>query len=124
MILFLDTTTDDYCIALCSDTGQFLLRKVLQRAERIGDKVFRATRNFLKKKKPTRIIVVVGPGRFSGIRHSLSIANTLAFAWSIPLIGVEKRSDEDMRHLLKRALRQKPSSFLLPHYGQEPTITL
>ncbi len=124
MILFFDTTTDQYLLALCSDGGHFLRRKVLSRDERIGDRVFRVINDFLKKKNPAMIIAVIGPGRFSGIRHGVSIANALAFAWGIPLLGVEKKSSEDMKHLLQRALRQKSSSLLLPRYGQEPSITI
>lgn len=125
MILFLDTTTDAYALALCTQEGRFLRRKVLMRNDRIGDAVFRTVTMFLKKKKITLIVAVLGPGRFSGIRHGIVIANTLSFAWDIPLRGIEKNDRETPRQLLNRALQQKNSSLLLvPRYGQEPTITL
>lgn len=124
MILFLDTTTDQYLLALCSSEGRFLRRKVLQRDERIGDRVFRAIAALLKGKRITMVVAIVGPGRFSGIRHGIAIANTLAFVWNIPIVGIEKKIGENMKGLLRRALRQKTSSFLIPRYGQEPNITM
>lgn len=124
MILFLDTTSDIYVLALATREGVLLHTKKIARDERIGDRAFRVVEHFLKKKKLTAIIAVIGPGRFSGIRHGMSIANTLAFAWTIPLIGVEKKDGETPRALLKRAVLQETSSLLVPHYGQEPTITL
>lgn len=125
MILFLDTTTDTYVIALATFEGKLLRVKKIVRSARVGDVIFTAVAGFLKKKKPERIIVVIGPGRFSGIRHGMSIANTLAFAWHVPLVGIEKKEKEFLQNMLHRALQQKISSSLLsPRYGQEPNITL
>ncbi|MBI4281705.1 hypothetical protein HY625_02660 [Candidatus Uhrbacteria bacterium] len=125
MILFLDTTSDTYVLALATREGRLFYTRKIVRDERIGDRVFHIVENFLKKKKPTAIIAVTGPGRFSGIRHGMSIANTLAFVWHIPLIGIEKKDNETLQALVKRALLQKTSSSLLtPRYGQEPTITI
>lgn len=125
MILFCDTTADIYTLALATREGVLARRKAIVRSARIGDKVFAIITAFLKKKKPERMIVVTGPGRFSGIRHGITIANTLAFAWRIPLFGIEKKEKETPQRILKRALRQKNSfSFLIPRYGQEPSIRL
>ncbi len=124
MILFLDTTSDIYMLALATREGVLLRTKKITRDDRIGDRVFRVVENFLQGKKLGAIIAVTGPGRFSGIRHGMSVANTLAFAWQIPLVGIEKKDDETLQALMKRALLQNASSsFLVPRYGQEPTIT-
>ena len=127
MILFLDTTTDTYALALATRAGKILRIKKIVRDERIGDKLFTAITGFLKTKKLAGIIAVTGPGRFSGIRQSIAIANTLAFAWGVPLAGVEKNEGDTVDILLERGICQfatASASYLLPAYGMEPTITL
>ncbi|MFO0702361.1 MAG: hypothetical protein U0514_00545 [Candidatus Andersenbacteria bacterium] len=37
---------------------------------------------------PDRILVLDGPGPFSATRAAVNIANALAYAWNIPVIGV------------------------------------
>lgn len=128
MILFCDTTgVDVSLLALVTKQGRVLRTRSIRRNDRIGDQVFRAITKFFKKDKPEAIIVVVGPGRFSGIRHGIALANTLAFAWGIQVAGVVNPNNISARALAREGielLRRHPTSFVLPAYGQEPTITL
>lgn len=125
MILFLDTTADVHLLALANIEGTLIRRKRIGRDERRGDTVFRVIDNWARKNRFSSIIVVTGPGRFSGIRHGITIANTLAFALHIPLYGIKKKDGETSQQLIARALRRRASPlFLIPHYGQEPNITI
>lgn len=128
MILFLDTTTDTLCVALCSHKGRILRRKTFVRKEQGGNKTFRAVVTLLAKNKPAGIIVVTGSGRFSGIRHGVTIANTLAFAWGIRAVGVKKEVNEHTEEMIARGVRllagRRLSAFVLPSYDKEPNITV
>lgn len=126
MILFLDTTTDSICVALCSPRGRILRRKTFARKEQGGNKTFRAIVTLLGKNKLTGIMVATGSGRFSGIRHGVTIANTLSFAWGIPAVGVKKNLNEDAETMIMRGVpllaRARPKTFVLPSYDKEPSI--
>ena len=127
MILFVDTTTDTLCIALCSRKGRLLRQKTFARKEQGGNHVFRAVAALLAKNAPTGIIAVTGSGRFSGIRHGVTIANTLAFAWGIRAVGVKKEANEHGAEMIARGVRLlahvRPSTVVLPSYDKEPSIT-
>lgn len=129
MILFLDTTDDVYSLALATREGRVLRTKKIKRDARIGDAVFRTIRMWAGKKGFSKIIVITGPGRFSGIRHGVTIANTLGFAWNVPVIGVVRDGKESMKTLARRGVQQLQmqknfSTFAIPSYGKEPNITL
>lgn len=128
MILFLDTTTDSICVALCSPKGRILRQKIFERKEQGGNKTFRAIVTLLWKNKLEGIIVATGSGRFSGIRHGVTIANTLAFAWGIRVVGVKKNLNEDIARIITRGLpllaRVRPMTFALSLYDREPSITV
>ena len=73
------------------------------------------------------IIVVNGPGSFTGIRVGLSVANTLVCVLRIPVIGINLNQGKDNQELLeqgiKRLLKTKTSKPVMPFYGKEPNIT-
>ena len=128
MILFVDTITDSICVALCSHKGRILRRKTFMRQEQGGNKTFRAVAALLGKSRPSGIIVVNGFGRFSGIRHGVTIVNTLAFAWGIRAVGVKKELNENIETMIMRGIklltRVRSQTFVVPSYDKEPSITV
>ncbi len=66
-----------------------------------------------------KIVVFSGPGSFTGLRIGLSVANTLGYALSVPVIGVT--GDDWVRH----GLAEEASSFrpAQAFYGRDPHIT-
>ncbi len=69
----------------------------------------------------TGIIVFKGPGSFTGLRIGITVANALAYAENIPIIGT---NGEDW---LKSGLTQLASGaddkIVLPEYGAPANIT-
>ncbi len=97
-------------------------------------------KNKVKLKDLKGIIVVCGPGSYTGLRVGISAANALAYGLGIPIVGIRKKGMGDRElgirnkidkrikgiiqeseKLLKRA---KPGEFVVPIYPAPPKITL
>ncbi|OQX71215.1 hypothetical protein B6D52_02260 [Candidatus Parcubacteria bacterium 4484_255] len=74
------------------------------------------------------IVVVNGPGSFVGIRIALSVANTLGWALSIPIKGVNLSKGKTNSDLIKKSwpqiCKRKKYRAVHPFYNQEPNITI
>ncbi|NQU83479.1 MAG: hypothetical protein HQ536_02095 [Parcubacteria group bacterium] len=73
------------------------------------------------------IVVVFDKDTFSSLRSKVAVANTLSFAWGIPVVGVKHDEFADRKELLRVSLKKlkktKVGKFLLPTYDKEPNIT-
>ena len=88
MILFIDTHDELITIALKNNEDLFIKTKVSEYAHSVYtmpmiEEVFKE--NNLNIKDLEKIIVVNGPGSFTGIRIGLSIAKTLAYALNLSI---------------------------------------
>lgn len=88
MILFIDTHDELITIALKNNEDLFIKTKVSEYAHSVYtmpmiEEVFKE--NDLNIRDLEKIIVVNGPGSFTGIRIGLSIAKTLAYALNISI---------------------------------------
>lgn len=88
MILFIDTHDELITIALKNNEDLFIKTKVSEYAHSVYtmpmiEEIFKE--NNLNIKDLEKIIVVNGPGSFTGIRIGLSIAKTLAYALNISI---------------------------------------
>lgn len=88
MILFIDTHTELITIALKTNDNLFIKTKESEYSHSIYtmpmiEKLFKE--NNLNVKDLDEIIVVNGPGSFTGIRIGLSIAKTIAYALNLKI---------------------------------------
>lgn len=67
------------------------------------------------------IVVYEGPGSYTGLRISISVANALAFSLSIPVIG--SNGDDWLGNGLIKIKKANNSKLVLPIYGGEVYIT-
>ncbi|RJO62036.1 tRNA (adenosine(37)-N6)-threonylcarbamoyltransferase complex dimerization subunit type 1 TsaB [candidate division WS5 bacterium] len=82
-------------------------------------------RNKLQYKDLSSIIVVCGPGSFTGLRMGIVIVNAFSYALGIKTAGViqkEKMTLEEMYSIGKEDL--KKGQIIEPFYGREPNITI
>ncbi len=68
------------------------------------------------------VVVVTGPGSFTASRVSTTIANGLAYAQGIPVIGIENKDHLPLRDLPLQTL-PAGSSHTLPSYDRPAQIT-
>lgn len=93
MILCLETATAVCSVALCDSNGVIILQE--SDAERSHASMLTVfIENLLKKAKITTrdleaVAVSRGPGSYTGLRIGVSVAKGIAYATSVPLIGVE-----------------------------------
>lgn len=72
------------------------------------------------------VAVVTGPGSFTSSRVSTVIANSLAFAWNVPVIPLENPKRLSLRELVAEGgLSDLPPAgqYAVPSYDRPPHIT-
>lgn len=83
--------------------------------------------NYLEPQHIESIAVITGPGSFTASRVSVMIANTLAWARSLPIFGLENKQNLNLSELLEKFDLDKlnyQESPVLPIYNQKPNITV
>ncbi|MCH7759757.1 tRNA (adenosine(37)-N6)-threonylcarbamoyltransferase complex dimerization subunit type 1 TsaB [Patescibacteria group bacterium] len=89
------------------------------------NQLFKKTNQSVKDIKG--LIVVNGPGSFTGIRVALSIANTMAWQLKIPVVGISLNKGNNTQTLIKagrpKLLKIKTGRFVRPFYGRKLNIT-
>ena len=93
MILCLETATSICSVALCSDSGVRSLRESHENKSHASSLTL-FIEDLLKEQNLTvkdleAIAVSKGPGSYTGLRIGVSVAKGMAYAASIPLIGIE-----------------------------------
>jgi tRNA threonylcarbamoyl adenosine modification protein YeaZ len=93
MMLVLDTATRRPVVALADDAGMVLAERTWESKHRHGEELLARLEEALaeasaRRSDITAVVVGTGPGSFTGLRIGLATAKTVAYALSIPLVGV------------------------------------
>lgn len=87
--LFLDFASHEHSLALLGDADVASFQSIQNPRDEAAvlEQIFTLASS-LEGGKPDRILAVTGPGGFMGLRVGLTLANTLAWAWKVPVGGV------------------------------------
>ena len=93
MVICIETATNLCSVALCSSKGVITLREsndLKSHASMLTVFIGEILKeNSLKAKELDAVAVGKGPGSYTGLRIGVSVAKGIAYAASIPLIGIE-----------------------------------
>jgi len=127
MFLFIDTTQEEIILALFEK--ERLVDQIIKKARYRQAEILLVLLDKLLKKRKIKIerikgiMVVKGPGSFTGTRIGVSVANALSFALDIPILGI-KKEDKTIEELFKKYKnRIKNKKPVLPFYGRPPHTT-
>lgn len=87
MNLFIDTHLNDVIIIL-SENGRIKKEKKILNEKQNSKIIMPLIKKMLGQEKPESIIVVNGPGSFTGVRLGVTIAKTLAYTLQIPIYTI------------------------------------
>ena len=81
-------------------------------------------RNGLDYQDLNSIIVVCGPGSFTGLRIGIVIVNAFSYALNIETAGVVQEEKMTLKEIFNAGQKKlKKNQILEPFYGREPNIT-
>lgn len=129
-LLVIDTTLPEgFLVALARPRGGVVARVKVRTQYGHGERLLPVIVRLLVAKKitPQRlkgIIVVSGPGRFSAVRAGVVVANALAIAAGIPVVGVPAGSLQAVAVMGAKLLAKAGRKLVIPAYGQAPSITI
>lgn len=124
MILLLDTSTPICKLSLIDGEERFDAEWQADRTLAKGLLKYITTNLTSHSKTWTDISAIgvyQGPGSFTGLRIGLTVANTIADAQAIPIVGGQGESWQD--DVLARLESDENDQIVLPFYGGEAHIT-
>jgi tRNA threonylcarbamoyladenosine biosynthesis protein TsaB len=126
MILALKTESKDAYIAVVDKAGAVIAEKTWLAHRQLSVDIHEVIESLLKQAGSTKkdiegVVVFKGPGSFTGLRISVSVANAIGYALKVPVVGV---MGEDWLKSGIDGLDSTPiGKIVLPEYGGEPNIT-
>lgn len=124
MIIALDTST-----MTCRTTlvrGDERINEAWEAGRGLGDGLIGYLRELLTRNGSdwsdvSGIVVMRGPGSFTGLRIGMTVMNTVADTMDIPIVGQE--GDDWLEAGLARLRAGENDRLVMPHYGREANIT-
>lgn len=124
MIIALDTSTMTCDITLID--GDKRITDTWEAGRELADKLIGHLRELLVQNQKgwgdvSGIVIMQGPGSFTGLRIGMTVANTVADTLSIPIVG--QRDDDWIATGIRRLEAGENDKLVMPLYGRDPNIT-
>lgn len=146
MLLLIDTSKVNSTVALGNKQGEIIdIRKNITKLKLsqtlLSEINLLLRRNRVSFEDLKGIIVVQGPGSFTGLRVGISVANSLGYGLETPVVGVKKCKVQSAKckikspklkisykSILEKGLKElryaKLGKIVRPFYGEEPHVTV
>lgn len=126
MILALKTDSSEVYLALYDDTGALKAEETWDAGRELAKYLLGHIDALLKQagsdwKSVSGIAVFKGPGSFTGLRIGITVANTLAYANGVAIVGTS--GENWLSEGLSRLNAGQNDRIVLPEYGAEAHIT-
>lgn len=126
MILALRTDGPEAELGLLDAGGKIIGQEKWLAERRLAKELLGHLEDFLKNYESswsdlTGLVVYHGPGSFTGLRIGITVMNTIAYAQSIPIVGVS--GDDWVEQGAKRLADGDGAKIVLPEYGADAHIT-
>ena len=125
MILAIKSADIDTSLVLLDENNE-LARKDWQPGRQLSTELLPSIQALLGNQKVilqdlTGLIVYQGPGSFTSLRIGITTMNALAYALSLPIVGVV--GDDWLQDGLEQIKSTKLGQIILPVYGADANIT-
>ena len=146
MLLLIDSSKVNSTVALGNKQGEIIdIRKNITKLKfsqtLLSEINLSLRRNRVSFEDLKGIIVVQGPGSFTGLRVGISVANSLGHGLETPVVGVKKCKVQSVKckikslklkisykSILEKGLKKlkyaKLGKIVRPFYGEEPHVTV
>lgn len=125
MIIGIRSEAPEACIVL-HDGQTVIARHTWHAHRRLAETIHQTVQELLVAQNITEhditgVVVYHGPGSFTGLRIGISVANALAYALGVAVVGVEGDDWVEQGVLLLQTT--EPGPFVAPKYGAPVHIT-
>ena len=126
MILAIRTDNPEAELVLCDVSGRIMASKTWQAHRQLAETLHQELEALLLSQAKTYadiqgIVIYHGPGSFTGLRIGVSVANALAYAQGVPIVGTtgEQWIDDGVEQILHNPSDEP----VWPEYGAPVHIT-
>lgn len=132
-MILLISTFDNSHFSIAVGEKKIIKSQIVQKPFLQSELLLEKIDSLIDRKSLTQIIVVSGPGAFSGLRIGIATANALSYALKIPVVGVQLQKpwlNLPLRQLIEKVWTEgfnklknkKAGDFVLPAYDKQPNI--
>jgi len=132
MFLAIKTNEDPAEIYLLRENGDEIAKKIWDAGRTLAknllgelEKLLRESDKDFDAKKPfaniSGIIIFQGPGSFTGLRIGITVANAIAYAQNVAIVGTN--GENWLTKGLEKLREKQNDKIVLPEYGAAPHIT-
>lgn len=126
MIMTLKTASPTTELRLLKPDGNMLLDDAWKSDRQLSSQLLEHLSGLLGRQHLTwdaltGLVVFRGPGSFTGLRIGATVANAIAYAQEIPIVGTI--GEDWVETGLQRLASGESDTQVVPHYGAPPNIT-
>jgi len=123
MILALKTNADPTKVYLLTPDSEVVREKKWNAERTLAKNLLNELSKLLDGdfKQLTGLAVFQGPGSFTGLRIGITVANTIAYAEDLPIVGTQ--GDNWLVQGIKRLAQGENDKTVVPFYGGEANIS-